>query len=526
MFKKNIFLLLITFTCSEAAGSPELDRAKSLNNSGNPQGASKALYRIVNNARYRKEQSEIYYELAKSFSAMNLRQPAVFNLIRAIKTNPRGRNLSKYLEVLSKLSFEIGDDVGLNYALSKINIKSFPRNQKPILYFRFGQAYLRVGKFKKASGFFKKIPKGHHLYSKAKYFLGLSFSEMGKLKKSYSAFTQSANSRADDGVVDNQRVAALMGRARVLYHMKKWEASLNAYRVIPRDSKYFHDMLFESSWAMLRGGKFRSALSNFQSLHSEYYDNYYFPEATLLRAIIYLYICKAGEVDKVVKVYEKTYGKMNKELKRYLRENSSTKKDIIDYLTLREELETGTTKARATKARATKAGVTKAGTTKAGVKNHNYTIPYVLLRELNRSSKVQARAGYYYNLKKDLQRIDAMEEWSNTSVASFAKKIIEKRKKGSLKRLGRTIRAELLYYRKELDGFDNQKELIKFELVSTEKEEARKKLEGRDDFNAEVNVKSSRFNFRKNGYEYWPFQGEYWLDEIGNYHYLGVSRCE
>jgi len=486
---------------SFAQASPELDRARSLNSSNNPQEASKILYRLANNSRYRKEQNEIFYELAKSFSAMGLKQPSIFSLIRAVKANPRSKNLSKYLEVLSRLSFDVGDDVGLNYALSKINIKTFPASQKPILYFRFGQAYLRVGKFNKAANYFEKIPAGHQLYTKGRYFLGLALAEMTKLRKSYAAFTQSANSRADDGVVDNQRVAALMGRARVLYQMKKWNSSLEAYRMIPRDSKYFHDMLFESSWAMLRGGKFRSALSNFQSLHSEYYDQYYFPEATLLRAIIYLYICKVGEVNKVLKVYEKTYGKMNKDLRSYLSANSSPKNDIINYLALREELDTG-------------------------ARSYNYTIPYVLLRDLNRSSKVQARAEYYENLEIDLQKINAMESWSNTTVASFARKIIEKRKKGSLARLGKAIRSNLLVYKKELNDFDDQKELIKFELVSSEKEDARKKLEGRDDFDAEVEAKSSRFNFRKNGYEYWPFQGEYWLDEIGNYHYLGVSRCE
>ena len=501
MSKYSIVLLLTAFISLEVLASPELNRAKSLNSSGRPQEASKVLYRIVNNSRYRKEQSEIHYELGKSFSLMGLKQPAIFSLIRAVKVSPKIKNLSKYLEVLSRLSFEVGDDVGLNYALSKINIRSFPESQKPILYFRFGQTYLGVGKFKKAVNFFKKIPKGHSLYSKSTYFLGLSLSEMGQLRKSYLAFTKSANSRADNGTVDNQRVAALMGRARVLYHMKEWGSSLNSYRMIPRDSKYYHDMLFESSWAMLRSGKFRSALSNFQSLHSEYYDNYYFPEATLLRAIIYLYICKVDEVNKVVKVYEKTYGKMNKELRKYLSGNRSPKTDIINYLALREELKTG-------------------------VKTYSYTIPYVLLRDLNRSSKVRSRADYYYNLEQDLRKINSMEIWSKTTVASFARKIIEKRKKGSLTRLGKAIRSELLVYKKELNGFDNQKELIKFELVSSEKEDARKKLEGRDDFDVKLSTKSSRFTFRKNGYEYWPFQGEYWLDEIGNYHYLGVSRCE
>lgn len=499
----NFCLTVLMFWTTIVQASPELDRATSLNESKMFEDASKILYQLSVNSRYRKEHGEIHYQLAKSFAGLGLKQAAIFSLIKAVN-NGRRQELSKYLEVLSALSFEVGDDVGLNYALSKINLRSFPEEQKAILYFRFGQAYLKAGKFKKAGGAFAKVPNGHRLYSKARYFLGLSLSEMKRLSNSYTAFTQSVNARADEGVVDNERVAALMGRARVLYHMQRWDESLEAYRLIPRDSKYFHDMLFESSWAMLRAGKFRSALSNFQSLHSEYYDNYFYPEATLLRAIIYLYICKIDEVNKVVKVYEKTYGKVNRQLKLYLKRNKTPKNDIANYLAMRSDLKRGLATKNAS----------------------NYDIPYLILRHLNRSSKVRARAGYYFNLEEETTRIENMGAWSTSTVASYAKATVQKRKQGSLIRLGRALREEMLQYRKELDGFDDQKELIKFELVSAEKEEARKKLEGRDDFDSEVNPVSSRFSFRKNGYEYWPFQGEYWLDEIGNYHYLGASRCE
>ena len=33
-----------------------------------------------------------------------------------------------------------------------------------------------------------------------------------------------------------------------------------------------------------------------------------------------------------------------------------------------------------------------------------------------------------------------------------------------------------------------------------------------------------RSYYIQNGYEYWPFKGEYWLDELGNYHYCGHGK--
>jgi len=493
----------LAFSSVAFSASAELNRARSLNNSENYKQASKLLFSLSKNSRYRREQAAIAYELAESLEGLGLTQSAVFQLIKAVRYG-KGGVLSRSLEKLTKLAFKVNDDVGLNFALSKINIKTFPEEQKPVLYFRFGEAYLSVNRFKKAYKSFSKIPKSHYLYSKARYMMGLSYSESGKLKESYRSFTQSSNSRAEKGVVDDERVAALMGRARVLYHMKRWDSSLTAYRLIPRDSAYFHDMLFESAWAMLRSGKFRSALSNFHSLHSEYYQDYFYPEASLLRAIVYLYICKVDEVGKVLNYYDNTYGKVARRLKSYLKTNTTPRQDIKEYMRLVDEL------AHEDK-----------------IDRDSYEIPYIILRHLHRSSRVKSRGESVLNVEKEIALIDGMGEWSEAQVGAVTRNSLVTRQKASLKRLGKALRAQMIKYNRELIGFGDQKELIKFELISAEKEQARKTLEGRDDFSdGSSKRKASRFSFTKNGYEYWPFQGEYWLDEIGNYHYLGASRCE
>jgi len=263
-------------------------------------------------------------------------------------------------------------------------------------------------------------------------------------------------------------------------------------------------MMFESAWAYLRAGKFRSAVSNFQSLHSEYYEDYFYPEAALLRAIVYLYICKVDEVNKIVNYYDNTYEKMSKQLDSYLRTNRSPRKDVKEFLRLINDLENP-----------------------KKIKKDSYSIPYVILRHLNRNSKVRSKSDYYINIETEIEDIDAIEGWEGSTVGAVAKNSLRVRRKASIKRLGKALREELVKTHQELIGFGDQKELIKFELISSEKEQARKKLEGRDDFSQEGgSTKASRFSFTKNGYEYWPFQGEYWLDEIGNYHYLGASRCE
>ena len=59
------------------------------------------------------------------------------------------------------------------------------------------------------------------------------------------------------------------------------------------------------------------------------------------------------------------------------------------------------------------------------------------------------------------------------------------------------------------------------------KEAIKKRIAGKNlgEGAAEVETRDRSF-YVQNGYEYYPFQGEFWLDEIGNYHYLGKQSCE
>ena len=118
--------------------------------------------------------------------------------------------------------------------------------------------------------------------------MGLAHSELNNIDRAVVVFESLEDRRK--GIADQLKVAALMGKARAYYQGKEWNKSVESYLEVPKDSPFWHDTLLERSWALLRGGRLRSALSNFQTLHSTYYKDYYQPESLLLRSIIYLYI--------------------------------------------------------------------------------------------------------------------------------------------------------------------------------------------------------------------------------------------
>jgi tetratricopeptide (TPR) repeat protein len=233
---------------------------------------------------------------------------------------------------LSFLSNALDSDVLLKYTISKIKVKDFPREKKDLFYYRLGELRLKEKRFTQAAKIFSRVEADSLVYPKALYKMGLAYSEAKKGGKALAAFNELLEMSENRGVTDTNRVNALISMARVYYQNKKWDKAIEYYRQIPRDTWQWHDSLFEQSWAMLRSGRyFRSALSNFHTLHSAYYDDRYAPESLLLRGMVYLFICRYDEMDKVLNLFDRIYKPVNSRIGRFTSRASS--RSYLDEIT-------------------------------------------------------------------------------------------------------------------------------------------------------------------------------------------------
>jgi outer membrane protein assembly factor BamD (BamD/ComL family) len=435
-----------------------------------------------------------------------LYQTSAFQLISVVKKGD-SKYTKQSLEKLSLAADFLGDDTLLNYAISKVSVRDFPRAHRDMLNYRIGEFQMRNGQMKDAASSFSRVNELSPFYPKAKYFEGLAYTELDQLDLALTTFDSLIETRTKDlsTINDPSRVSAIAGRARVLYQTKKWDQAIDAYRSIPRDSPVFHDGLFELSWAMLRSGKFRSALSNFQSLHSEFYEDFYLPESLLLRAIVYLYICQYSEMDKVLKLFTKTYQPIYKSLVQYLAAEQKPLNYYADVVTpMREFIKQGDKYDR-----------------------KKSRIPFKLVYKVFREGDFQSNYSYILSLEEEIKRMEALSpEWRQSSLGRYASKVIKNRLQRAQAKAGRLIRAHFIASRAELFDLFEQEGFIRYEQLQGQKEDlktsqAKSKVQGK----TKKEEKKERNFYIQNGFEYYPFQGEFWLDELGNYHYVGESNC-
>jgi len=331
-----ILPLLIVISCSfSALGSKRGDQSRATmrvfnrlraalraSQSGDYVDSTRKLFILMYHPALKKQRNKIRYHLALNLYNMGLYHPAVFQFQTLVKSRAKGY-VGKSLRKIILIAINAQDKQLLNHTISRVNLSYVPSVDRQKLRYHFGKFWMQKGKFQRAITHFSRVKSSNPFFHHALYQIGLAHTESGRLSRAASIFDNLQHRVS--GVTDDMRVAAIMGKARVNYQAKKWKLASDQYLMIPKDSVFWHDTLLERSWALLQGGHLRAALGNFHTLHSSYYNDHYQPESLLLRAIVYLYICKHHEMKKVLTLFGKIYRSVHAKVKELINSSYSLK---------------------------------------------------------------------------------------------------------------------------------------------------------------------------------------------------------
>ncbi len=478
----------------------QISQALGLLKSGQNVEAANAFLSLSRRNDLANERPQIKYYLGLALMEQNLNQVAAFQFVDVIKSSDQKwtrQAIDKLLVVTDRLD----DETLLNYAIQRIDVNQVPTQNRDMLYYRLAEIKYKAGLFQEAAVLYGKVGQQSRYYYNALYGQGLAQAEANQTELALQSFQKLLDSRDNSKVTDLNKVAAQMAIARTYYQRQNWEKSIEAYSKIPRDHILWHDSMFERTWAMLRSARFRSTLSNFQTLHSTFYEDAYIPETLLLRSIVYLYICKYDEMDKVLNLFETQYGPTANQINQFLNRQTTTDAYFQE--------------------------VNKAYITKRNAEaNKTFALPFNAIKHIAEEGNVRRTYAYLKKLNDEKKIIDENPNLKNSSIGIYSSRIISNRLRSAKAVIGDMVKAHLMNMRSELKDLNEQASFIRYEMINGRKEFLKKKLSGRALIEEQVDENQDRSFYVKNGYEYYPFQGEYWLDEVGNYHYLGKQSCE
>jgi hypothetical protein len=151
-------------------------------------------------------------------------------------------------------------------------------------------------------------------------------------------------------------------------------------------------------------------------------------------------------------------------------------------------------------------------------------LPFFVMRTLLEEPDIRILSEYMDKLvheKKILEKV-----YGRTSLLAYGSQIIEGRRRATQKRIGSLVRERLVAKTQEFNEFATQFEFLKYEAINGQRTALKERIATNTEEPKQIDQELSRDYYVQNGYRFWPFEGEYWRDEIGNYQNVGVNRCE
>ena len=392
------------------------------------------------------------------------------------------------VEASVRVQQQLGDEYLIPTFLSREANEEGPMLSRGTLsYLHYLKAVVRQrkGDLDRAKVLLESVSLDSRMYSKAQYLLGVIKADprwigdpQSKSMQSIAHFRQVLNLNIPNQSDSDQiKPLAALGLGRVYYGLKRYPEAISAYKKIARFSPFWEQALFEESFAKFQGDDVGGALGLLQTLHAPQYLGAFQPESWILKGTLYHLQCLYDESRVSLDVFDRTYLPINKVISDLLEHSKDPSISLLGW-TERED----------------QSPLPKPLFLWVA---HNRRIEYVkrTLAEVDRE-----RSALGSDFQEDLK--------ANREV---------------LNQVGnQLVKNRLVEAQQMIKNLANQGDIIRFESSKAEKNI----LEAHRDQSTILNQQTlKRPEVPGQDWNYWKFQGEFWLDEMGYYQYAVKNGC-
>lgn len=488
----------------EAGRDPAaLEDAIKAYNAKKPLTSSFALAEMLKENQFPDKESKVLYYLARSLYDLQMYHSSQYYFIEVLKKGPQNPYFKYALPKLVSIAKFTGDDSDLARIVSKIPPEEFPRSARNQLYYLLGVRLYEQDKLTDARKYFSQVSDKSDLFTRSKYFEGVIYNKQGKLKSAVRSFTDvvrteaAASTQQELDELDRLRDLSLLNIARIYYGIEQFEQANTYYNSVPRSSRYWPQSLFESAWSNFMQSDLNLTLGQLLTLESPFYKtDEFIPEATILRALTFFNLCEFDDVDRLLTDFDGRYRPMYVEMKDFLKQYSTEEgRKLAD----------------------------QAYDRYFGDRPADSALPKALFAHALRDQELAGIVTHLEIMEREEALIDSQKSQWRDGVGEQLHKIIAEDRERLKRRAGLALLQEMVTTTTYLGDLLTQAEIIRFEVVDARRGVINDLMAGgglkdssKDDIDFAVSTNKI----------YWPFNGEFWQDELGYYRYTEQGSCK
>ena len=423
------------------------------------------------------------------------------------------------LQWLAQLATQLPEAAGIIEKVGRYGVDQLEQFNTPEsadlynqLLFLMGRFKYGQGEFEEAIGLFQRVNRTSRYFVNAKFFEGISQVRLRRAQPAVTAFRQiiEAIDGGLEGVEDTARMRNLawISLARVYYTAAnrtdgetgertidgpRLENAVESWNRVGQDSEYWLDAVFEESWAFFLADEYARAMGNIHTLYSPFFNDAYYPEALVLKAVVFFSACQVSNATAMVRQFHERFDPVAQELNSTL-EQFQDNQQFFDFL------------------QRVRSGQAELSPRIRGVVSTALS-DRTLLRNLE----------YVRLLESEEARLNQSPvEFRNSTLGARILQDIFVAKSFAIDQTGDLARARYNRLIDELNELMNQVDTVELEIATY----MRGELEAEAQQQMTELARSGGLNVNVDEeHQVWPFDGEYWRDELGFYRQQVTSQC-
>ena len=407
--------------------------------------------------------------------------------------------------MLEKVTAKIGYKAPILAEVTAANIKNFNQDFRDDFNYYFGKFFFDSGVMDKARLMLGEVSEEAEDYPEARYLEGVAV--LGGVGNSDDALRkvagdalrafQDAIIAAEEERGGNEEILQLgyLALARTFYQLGFYNISLYYYQKLPTESSRNAEAKLEQAWAYFLKNDYKKALGLFHMLGSPYYEKWFFPDLDLLEATVYLNLCKYDKSKLALAELDDNFLSKQPMLKDYLsemqqKEPAESWNALINYYEGEGEAK----------------GLPKMFAD-AVLDDLAFFNTYKQIQAL----QVERRAL--------TSNIGALGEFGEDVLAQVDERLSIKVADGGI-----LVLQKLGEIDQQLEQLSLQSTAISFDIEKEEKDTLREQLENPEYARPQA-AGGATLLVVADDWHPWPFEGEYWLDEVDNYRSTLRTEC-
>jgi hypothetical protein len=276
------------------------------------------------------------YGIANALARAGLSQGAANKLLEVVRAGPDKLFFDKAFIQLRELRRKINYRPPELEDLTRFSVDSKSKEFRNSFYYFVGEFlydFGLLGQFEEDSGdegqvtaiaYLARVAQDAPDYPRAQYLLGLiafqdeSLNTGMRVKRASQSFQKAVVSGyafKNQGMVD----LAFLALARLAYEYQQYDAAIYYYRKISANSTKLVRAFYESGWSYFLKNDISRALGTFHALHSPYFSHHFYPELWILEATVYVNLCHRKQAEEAIKRFEEDVLVMGPPLRDFLK---------------------------------------------------------------------------------------------------------------------------------------------------------------------------------------------------------------